>query len=77
MGSEVDLGVTPVALANKPVMGVYFDEKICSQILLANPSLDAKKALDVTCYADRTEAKNKNLVLSNELIKVELPPWKI
>ena len=27
--------------------------------------------------ANRKQNQNKNLVLSNELIKVELPPWKI
>ena len=36
--------------------GADFDEEICSQISPADPSLVDKKAFDVTCSADRTEA---------------------
>ena len=38
------------------MMGADFDKEICSQISPADPSLVDKKAFDVTCSADRTEA---------------------
>ena len=40
---------------------------LCIQFILLNEKV----------MTDNLSKKNKNLGLSNELIKVELPPWKI
>ena len=56
-------------------MGADFDEKICSQISPADPSLVDEKAFDVTCSADQTEASCsfepsvKQSLLSDDLSK--------
>ena len=64
---------------NPTALDKYLSLKLQKQGRTAKPSLYymAIQFLKKLWYCDGGRDQNKSLVLSNELIKVELPPWKI